>query len=61
MKYIVSRELKVNLLVLVPVGGCADTDTGAGFVWMSDLWYIGKHHFSIYKIINIYKVQSSTS
>jgi hypothetical protein len=48
--------LKVNLLVPVPVGDRAGSDTGAGFVWMSDLWYIGKHQFSIYKIINIYKV-----
>jgi hypothetical protein len=38
--------------MLVLVGGCAS----AGAVWMSDLRYIGKHQFSIYKIINIYEV-----
>jgi hypothetical protein len=42
----------------VPAGGCAGTGTGAGAVWMSDLRYIGKHQFSIYKIVNIYEVDS---
>jgi hypothetical protein len=37
----------------VPVGGCAGTGTVAVAVWMSDLRYIGKHQFSIYRIINI--------
>jgi hypothetical protein len=40
----------------VPVGGCAGSGTGAGAVWMSDLRYIYKHQFSIYKIINIYNI-----
>jgi hypothetical protein len=52
----VSGELKINLLMPVPVGGCAGTGTGAVAVWMSDLGYIDKHQFSIYKIINIYNI-----
>jgi hypothetical protein len=49
------------MLVSVPVGGCAGTESGAGAVWMSDLRYIGKHQFSNYKIINtnnIYEIDS---
>jgi hypothetical protein len=42
----------------VPAGGCAGTGTCAGAVCMSDLRYIGKHQFSIYKIVNIYEVDS---